>query len=123
MACLFLTTHKSQTHSKCIIGEITSFSGPAFLQASDEASANVYAEGGISCSAPSVPSYKERFKPYEQFGLMYDAGKNELQYNGKARHFRKRNADRCCQFRILHCNAGVMAFHIITDTFGVIIMA
>lgn len=28
-------------------------------------------------------SYEERFEPYEQFGLTYDIGKNELQYNGK----------------------------------------
>lgn len=28
-------------------------------------------------------SYEEQFKPYEQFGLTYDAAKNELQYNGK----------------------------------------
>ena len=28
-------------------------------------------------------SYEEQFKPYAQFGLTYDAGKNELQYNGK----------------------------------------
>lgn len=28
-------------------------------------------------------SYEEQFKPYEQFGLTYDASKNELQYNGK----------------------------------------
>ena len=27
--------------------------------------------------------YGEQFKPYEQFGLTYDASKNELQYNGK----------------------------------------
>ena len=27
--------------------------------------------------------YEEQFKPYEQFGLTYDAAKNELQYNGK----------------------------------------
>ncbi len=28
-------------------------------------------------------TYEERFKPYEQFGLTYDANKNELQYNGQ----------------------------------------
>jgi hypothetical protein len=28
-------------------------------------------------------SYEDQFKPYEQFGLTYDVGKNELQYNGK----------------------------------------
>ena len=29
-------------------------------------------------------SYEEQFKPYAQFGLTYDASKNELTYNGKA---------------------------------------
>lgn len=29
-------------------------------------------------------SYEELFKPYEQFGLTYDSGKKELQYQGKA---------------------------------------
>lgn len=29
-------------------------------------------------------SYEELFKPYAQFGLTYDASKNELTYNGKA---------------------------------------
>ena len=28
-------------------------------------------------------SYEELFKPYEQFGLTYDSGKNELKFNGK----------------------------------------
>lgn len=31
----------------------------------------------------SEASYEELFKPYEQFGLVYNAGQNELQYNGK----------------------------------------
>ena len=34
--------------------------------------------------ADSDVSYEEQFKPYEQFGLTYDASKNELTYNGKA---------------------------------------
>ncbi|MDE6639794.1 MAG: hypothetical protein K2K63_04660 [Acetatifactor sp.] len=40
----------------------------------------VIAEDG---SEDNDVSYEERFKPYEQFGLTYDADKNELQYNGK----------------------------------------
>ena len=28
-------------------------------------------------------SSEEQFKPYEPFGLTYDAGKNELRYNGR----------------------------------------
>lgn len=35
--------------------------------------------GGGDCNA----NYEEQFKPYAQFGLTYDAGKEELQYNGK----------------------------------------
>ena len=33
---------------------------------------------------PAEISYEELFKPYAQFGLTYDASKNELTYNGKA---------------------------------------
>jgi len=40
----------------------------------------VFAE---SSGEPRDISYEEQFKPYEQFGLTYDAGKKELQYNGK----------------------------------------
>ena len=32
---------------------------------------------------PTEISYEELFKPYAQFGLTYDASKNELTYNGK----------------------------------------
>jgi hypothetical protein len=39
------------------------------------------AEGNGS---PAEISYEELFKPYVQFGLTYDASKNELTYNGKA---------------------------------------
>lgn len=39
------------------------------------------AEGNGS---PTEISYEELFKPYAQFGLTYDASKNELTYNGKA---------------------------------------
>ena len=34
--------------------------------------------------SPTEISYEELFKPYTQFGLTYDASKNELTYNGKA---------------------------------------
>ena len=40
-----------------------------------------FAEGNGS---PAEISYEELFKPYAQFGLTYDASKNELTYNGKA---------------------------------------
>ena len=40
-----------------------------------------FAEGNGS---PTEISYVELFKPYAQFGLTYDASKNELTYNGKA---------------------------------------
>ena len=34
-------------------------------------------------SEQTIISYEELFKPYAQFGLTYDASKNELTYNGK----------------------------------------
>ena len=37
---------------------------------------------GDSTSSADI-SYEELFKPYEQFGLTYDSGKNELKFNGK----------------------------------------
>ena len=40
-----------------------------------------FAEGNGSSAEIS---YEELFKPYAQFGLTYDASKNELTYNGKA---------------------------------------
>ena len=40
----------------------------------------VFAEGD---DPSNDVSYEELFKPYKQFGLTYDAGKNELKYNGK----------------------------------------
>ncbi len=42
-----------------------------------------YAEDGRDAKADGN-AYAEQFKTYEQFGLVYDAGKNELYYNGKA---------------------------------------
>ena len=48
----------------------------------------VFAEDSAECTEvinggyPNT-DYEEQFKPYAQFGLIYDAGKNELQYNGK----------------------------------------
>ena len=56
--------------------------GEAAPQTSDTpvqiAVANAESDGG----AVKV-SYEEVFKPYEQFGLIYDSGKKELQYQGK----------------------------------------
>ena len=51
--------------------QISSASGPTL---------SATAEGG---EADTYVSYEEQFKPYEQFGLTYDATKDELQYNGK----------------------------------------
>lgn len=51
--------------------QISNTSGPAL---------SVTAEDG---GADTNISYEEQFKPYEQFGLTYDASKNELKYNGK----------------------------------------
>lgn len=49
----------------------------------------VFAENGAECTEVIGggeylnTNYEEQFKPYAQFGLTYDADKNELQYNGK----------------------------------------
>lgn len=51
--------------------QISNMSGPA-LSATAE-------DGG----AAKDVSYEELFNPYEQFGLTYDSGKNELKFNGK----------------------------------------
>ena len=51
--------------------QISNTSGPAL---------SATAENG---GADTNISYEEQFKPYEQFGLTYDASKNELKYNGK----------------------------------------
>lgn len=52
------------------------------LQAPGTASPSLaaVAEGG---GAPEEICRGEQFKPYKPFGLTYDAGKNELRYNGK----------------------------------------
>lgn len=42
-----------------------------------------YAEDGGDTKADEN-AYAEQFKTYEQFGMVYDAEKNELYYNGKA---------------------------------------
>ena len=56
--------------------------GVAAPQASDThvqiAAANAESDGGAA-----KVSYEELFKPYEQFGLIYDSGKKELKYQGK----------------------------------------
>lgn len=43
----------------------------------------VYAEDGGGAKADGN-AYEEQFKAYEQFGMVYDAEKGELYYNGKA---------------------------------------
>lgn len=53
---------------------------PPMTEASEQTIVAV-AEGNGS---PTEISYEELFKPYAQFGLTYDASKNELTYNGKA---------------------------------------
>lgn len=51
--------------------QISSASGPPLSATAEDGGAVT----NVSC--------EEQFKPYEQFGLTYDASKNELQYNGK----------------------------------------
>ena len=54
---------------------------PAWKRKFSEQTIVAVAEGSGS---PTEISYEELFKPYAQFGLTYDASKNELTYNGKA---------------------------------------
>lgn len=56
--------------------------GAAAPQASDTPAQIAVANAESDGSAAKV-SYEELFKPYEQFGLIYDSGKKELQYQGK----------------------------------------
>ena len=52
---------------------------PQVLDASNQLT--MTAEGNNTATADI--SYEELFKPYEQFGLIYDSGKNELKFNDK----------------------------------------
>lgn len=52
---------------------------PQVLDASNQIT--MTAEGDSTAAADI--SYEELFKPYEQFGLTYNSGKNELKFNGK----------------------------------------
>lgn len=58
--------------------------GASSQQASNGSSPalTVYAEDGGDAKADGN-AYEEQFKTYEQFGMVYDAEKNELYYNGK----------------------------------------
>ena len=58
--------------------------GASSSQASNGSSPalTVYAENGGDAKVDGN-AYEEQFKTYEQFGMVYDAGKNELYYNGK----------------------------------------
>lgn len=56
--------------------------GVATPQASDTPVQIAVANAESDGFAATV-SYEELFKPYEQFGLIYDSGKKELQYQGK----------------------------------------
>ncbi|MDE5698710.1 MAG: hypothetical protein K2I96_15095, partial [Lachnospiraceae bacterium] len=48
-----------------------------------DASAQIAVAFADGDSLSNDVSYEELFKPYEQFGLTYDSGKNELKFNGK----------------------------------------
>lgn len=58
----------------------TETNSPQTSNVSGSSSLSAAAEGS---GTNNDASYEEQFKPYEQFGLTYDAGKNELQYNGE----------------------------------------
>lgn len=59
------------TPSSEALSETTNVSSPAL---------GMVAEDG----AEKAASFSEQFKPYAQFGMTYDTGKNELYYNGKS---------------------------------------
>ena len=61
----------------------TPSSGTTPPQTSNESTLSCYAVDADG-AAGSVVSCEEQLRPYEQFGLTYDAGKNELLYHGKA---------------------------------------
>ena len=56
--------------------------GAAVPQTSDTP-VQIAAANAESDEGAAKVSYEELFKPYEQFGLIYDSGKKELQYQGK----------------------------------------
>lgn len=59
-------------------GDISA-AGMAFVRFADPP-LYIIDEGSLT---ESEGPFEEPFKPYEQFGLRYDAGKDELQYNGR----------------------------------------
>ncbi len=61
----------------------TSQRGTTSLPMTEESGQTVVAFAEGNGSSAEI-SYEELFKPYAQFGLTYDASKNELTYNGKA---------------------------------------
>lgn len=58
------------TNDSEALSETTNVSSKALLMVAEDGKEN------------DIP-FRERFKPYEQFGMTYDADKNELNYNGK----------------------------------------
>ena len=60
----------------------TSQLGTTSTQVLDASNQITMTTEGDSTSSADI-SYEELFKPYEQFGLTYDSGKNELKFNGK----------------------------------------
>ena len=78
-----------------LVGCLAGCSTAAASQGGDTSTAGTTSPQITSASGPSLSAtaedgwadndvpYEEQFKPYEQFGLTYDATKNELQYNGR----------------------------------------
>ena len=78
-----------------LVGSLAGCSTPAASQSGGILSLGTISPQTSNASGPTLfettedggtdkdVSYEEQFKPYEQFGLTYDAIKNELQYNGK----------------------------------------
>ena len=76
-----------------IVGDLAGCSMAATQGGTSTIGADLPQESNMSVSNLSVSvydgtedadvSYEEQFKPYEQFGMTYDAEKRELEYNGK----------------------------------------
>lgn len=76
-----------------IVGNLAGCSMAATQGGTSTIGADSTQESNVSVSNLSVAaydgtedayvSYEEQFKPYEQFGMTYDAEKRELEYNGK----------------------------------------
>lgn len=85
LSALIVTACTGCSAGVALLNGNTAQMGAASPQVSNESSPVLaaYAEDGGDAKADGN-AYAEQFKTYEQFGMVYDAEKNELYYNGKA---------------------------------------